>query len=167
MYRKRLLAVAFLGITIILIISAPLVMPSYNFLKSNGVLLTEKRDRLAGYETNTIVRTLTKVVKDVNTRLAVFPPSEVASPLVADFIDPILAAKTDSIRILGFSYERALGTDQAAIKITGSANDRNALLAFADRLRNIGTFSDVNVPVANFIKDADVPFTISATVALK
>ena len=166
MYRKRFMAVGLLGLSVLLVAAAILAMPSLLFLKSSEIVLTAKRDTLAGYETSTIARTLSSAVADVNSRLAVFPATETASPLIADFVNPVLLAKTSTIHLVGFSYQAGTTKTQAQVKITGTADSRVALLAFADRLKQVGSFSNVNVPITNFIKDTDVPFTVTATISL-
>ena len=57
MYRKRFMAVGLLGLSVLLVAAAILAMPSLLFLKSSEIVLTAKRDTLAGYETSTIART--------------------------------------------------------------------------------------------------------------
>ncbi len=166
MYRKRFVAIVFLSLAALLVAAVLLVLPSFLFLKSNEIVLSAKRDTLAGYETSSIVRTLTSSIADVNKRLSVFPASETASPLIADFMNPVLLAKNGSIHLIAFSYTRSAKPNQATVKVTGTADSRVALLAFTDRLKKVGSFSDVNVPITNFIKDSNVPFTVSATVTL-
>lgn len=167
MYRKRFIGVAFLALSALLVAACLLTLPSFLFLKSHELVLVAKRDTLAGYETSTIAKSLTTAVTDVNTRLAVFPASETASPLIADFMNPVLLAKNNSIHLVGFSYVPSTKPGKAEVKITGTADSRVALLAFTDRLKKVGSFEGVNVPITNFIKDSNVPFTISATVSLQ
>ena len=167
MYRKRFLAVGFLTATVLLLASAVLAMPSLLFLKSSEIVLTAKRDAFASYETSSTARTLSIAVADVNARLAVFPPTETASPLIADFMNPVLLAKTPSIHLIGFSYQAGTKKTEANVKITGTADSRVALLSFVDRLKKVGSFGGVNVPITNFIKDSNVPFTVTATISLK
>ena len=56
---------------------------------------------------------------------------------------------------------------QAKVSVQGTADSRADLLAFADKVRAIDSFTSVNVPITSFIKDTDVPFTLTAVVALK
>ncbi len=167
LYRKRLVSIALLTFVGLLMSAFVLAMPSLLYLKSSEIVLTAKRDTLSGYETSSIARTLSTAVADVNSRLAVFPATETASPLIADFVNPVLLAKSNSIHLVGFSYEKGAKLNEAKVKVTGTADSRVALLAFTDRLKKVGSFSDVNVPITNFILDTNVPFTVSATVSLQ
>ena len=167
LYRKRFVSIALLTVVGLMMSAFVLATPSLLFLKSSEIVLTAKRDTLSGYETSSIARTLSTAVADVNSRLAVFPATETASPLIADFVNPVLLAKSNSIHLVGFSYEKGAKPNEAKVKVTGTADSRVALLAFTDRLKKVGSFSDVNVPITNFILDANVPFTISATVSLQ
>ncbi len=167
MYRKRFVSIGLLTLSALLVAAALLTLPSFLFLKSSEIVLTAKRDTLASYETSTIARTLTTTITDVNSRLSVFPASETSSPLISDFMNPVLLAKTDAVHLTDFSYTKGTTPNTATIKVTGTADSRVALLAFTDKLKSVGSFSNVNVPITNFIKDSDVPFTISATLTLQ
>jgi hypothetical protein len=167
LYRKRLIAVAFFALAFLAVASILLLSPSYLFLHAGEIVLTTKRDTLAGYETSKIATTLAGTVADINSRLRVFPDISPASPLIAGMIDPILKVKGPAVHIDSFDYTPGVTSIQAKIRVSGTADSRVDLLAFADKVRNIGNFTSVSVPITSFIKDSDVTFTLSAVVALK
>ena len=167
MYRKRFLAVVFIFIMCFAIVGSVLLVPAFLISRSSENLLTAQRDTLAGRETSTITHSLASTIGDINSRVAVFPLMVPASPLIADLINPILAAKTSTIHLTDFSYDPSAGKGTAAITIGGAADSREALLAFGDKLKTIDGITNVNVPISSFIKDANVPFTISATMQIK
>lgn len=166
-YRMRFLALVFGALGVLGLASALLLLPSYLFLHSNEIVLRTKRDTLAGYETSKIAATLASTVNDINFRLKVFAAAGPASPLVSSFIDPVLKAKGSAIHITEFDFSPGVTSLEAKVRVSGTADSRVALLAFADKVRTIGTFASVSVPIANFIQDSDGAFTLSATVTLK
>ncbi len=166
LYRKRFLGLLFLAIFLVAAASIMLMLPSFFFEKTSETLLTQKRDMLAGHETNKIAQTLASSIKDVNGRLGVFSETMPASPLLASFIDPVLRAKGPTIHIAEFVFTGD-GKQSAKIQISGRSANREDLLAFVGALKTINGFSAVNLPIASFIEDKNVSFTISAAVALK
>ena len=167
LYRKRFMAIVFMLLIGFSAIGVLLLLPSLMFLRESRSLLIQKRDTLAGRETSTISRTLGATIGDINTRLGVFSDTAVASPLIAPFIDPVLRAKTNAIHLTTFSYIVPEKAKTATIEISGTADNRETLLAFAEELRKIPGFSAVTVPIGSFIKDTDVTFNVTATLAIK
>lgn len=168
LYRLRFISVTLLVFSALAIVSAALVFPAFSLAKSRAELLTKSRDILAGRETSTIQKNLSGSIADINAHLAVFGEDAVASPVIRTFIDPVLEAKTKEVKLTEFVYS----TDpkkpgQADVKIFGVGDNRAALIVFADNLREIPGISNVNVPIESFIKDQNVTFRVTATIALK
>jgi len=167
LYRKRFLALTFFYIIALALVGLLLLLPSLFLSKSSESLLSQKRDVLASNDTSTITKSLAASIGDINTRLAIFPGNTTASPLVADFVNPVLGAKTKAIHLTNLTYALGDSPTTAAIQIEGTADSREDLLSFTGSLKAIKTFSNVNVPITSFIKDSDVTFTITAAAALK
>jgi hypothetical protein len=167
LYRKRFISLAFISVLSLVAIGALLLLPSLYVAHSSEQLLTQKRDVLASNDTSTITKSLGASINDINSRLNVFSTSAPTSPLVADVINPILGVKTAAVHITNITYTLGAKDTQADVDISGTADSREALLAFSDQLGEISTFSNVAVPISSFIKNANVTFTVSATVVLK
>ena len=167
LYRKRYVSLAFFGVAFLALVAIVLLLPSYLYLRSSQILLTTKRDTLASYETATIATQLAGTVTDINSRLGVFPAVTPASPLIAGMIDPILQVEPAAVHITEFDFAPGITAVQAKVSVSGVADSRTDLLAFADKVRDIASFTSVDVPITSFIKDTDVPFTLTAVVALK
>jgi hypothetical protein len=168
LYRRRFMSVALSFFAGLCLIGSLLLFPALIYVKSNQTILTARKNSFAGRETSGLQGSLTKALTDINTRLGVFPDSAPASPIVHSFIDPVLSAKTSSIRITDFSF--AGGTNnatQANVQVSGVATSREALLTFSKDLGKIAGVSNVTVPITSFIKDTNVMFTVSATIALR
>ena len=164
LYRKRFLALVFLSIMGLVVAGAALLFPSFVVLKSDEALLTSKRDTLGSHETTQIASTLASTIADINKRLAVFPNKVVPSPLLAQFVDPVLKVKTDAVHITNFTYTQDPKRAVDNIQVSGTTNSRADLLSFADKIKAVDGFTNVTVPIASFIKDSNVTFTISAVI---
>ncbi len=168
LYRTRVLVVALAGVVALAAAAMLLAVPSLLVLKSRAQSLLANSDRLAGFESTTVAHMLSETTADINARLAALPAASVTpSPVIAGLIDPVLRAQTAKIHITDIGYTRMPKSKDAQVKITGIADDRDALLAFAAALGKSGAFTSVTVPLTNFIKDTDVPFTASAVAAAR
>ena len=167
MYRKRAVSVALFAVASLGAAGILLLLPSYFFLRSNGIVLATERDTLAGYATTKMATALAGTVSDMNGRLRVFPDTEAGSPLIAGLIDPILKVQDPAIQINEFDYKPGTASSTAVVTVSGTADTRNDLLAFADKVKGIASFSNVQVPIGSFIKDSNIGFSLSANVALK
>ncbi len=78
-------------------------------------------------------------------------------------VDEIIARKMSDIKILQIDYEK--GIDGARIvKITGMAPDRERLLLFRQTLESDQNFSNVDLPISNFVKGKNINFELKITV---
>ena len=167
LYRKRYLSLAMLAVALLSLVAILLLVPSYFYLRSNQIILTTTHDTLSGYETTGIATQLAQSVTEINSRLSVFPAVSPVSPLIAGLINPILQVQSPAIHITEFDFAPGVTAIQAKVSVQGTANSRADLLAFADKVRGLDSFTSVDVPITSFIKDTDVPFTLTAVVALK
>lgn len=163
LYRKRFLVLCLLTLAGLALAGSALLFPSLYYIKSQESVFAEKRDELSGQETNKIAATLATTIADINARLNVFSNTAVASPLLGSFIDPVLKIKTNAVHITNFAYARAEKGNDVNIQVSGTTDSRADLLLFADKMKTSGRFANVNVPIASFIKDSNVTFTITAS----
>ncbi len=168
MYRKRVITVALLALGIALLSSLLLLTPSYYLARVSENILSARQVEQKNHEVGTLQKSESDAVAEINNRLKVFAEKAPESPLVSIFLDGVLKQKTSNIHITDMTFTRAnMKTNEASVEIKGTAIDRTALLDFGDRLRSAKGFSSVVLPISNFIKDSEVPFTITATLALK
>ena len=167
LYRKRFMVVVFTSVTILFLVSCVLIAPSLYFAKQNEIALTAKKAQLDQLETGSYRTSLTASIADINDRLQVFGPTPAASPVIGSFVNIVLAAKTPAVHIDEMhSILDEKNSNAADITVKGTADSREALLYFADTLRGYSSVSNLDVPIDTFIKNTDVPFTLTATVAL-
>lgn len=67
--------------------------------------------------------------------------------------------ETPGVRILGVSYEKR-GTEEM-ISLNGEADSRSSLRAFQKALEGEYRFGKISIPVSNFVKERNIPFTIT------
>lgn len=67
--------------------------------------------------------------------------------------------------ILIQSYQYDLQKDTPMIRLVGTATTRGILASFRDKLESDTAYVEVDLPISSLVKDVDVPFTISLTLA--
>jgi len=81
------------------------------------------------------------------------------------YIRAVTTVQTRSINIQSISFEVLHGDaskpSQVKIVLQGLAQSRGALAGFKDQLDATGEFVSVELPLASFARDTDVPFTIT------
>lgn len=82
-------------------------------------------------------------------------------PQSTEIIEAMLKPLPRGVSVTAFAY--ATGEGAANVSVSGVAETRVALLAYAEALRASGQFEGVNVPVSQLALDADIPFSISGT----
>ena len=68
----------------------------------------------------------------------------------------VIAERGSGIKINSFSWVK--GESKSELAVTGVAADRQALLAFENKLNSSKRFSAVTLPVSNLAKDRDISF---------
>ncbi len=168
LYRKRFLTVAFFALAILSLIGAGLLLPSLFLAKNDEAVLVQKRDTLGARETSSIAHSLALSISTINQKLGVFSATVPASPVIGSVIKPMLGVQGNSVKISMINFD--LVPDQpgiARIRISGTAESRETLLAFTDRIKALPGWTAVDLPIMSFIKNSNVTFTISAQAALK
>ena len=124
-------------------------------IKSNSEAIKEQGDILS-------------LPKDVNEKAAVVLSFKNRS-LVSEKIESVASGRTSGISLSGLSYKKTEKSDpnQNVVQIlaTGTAKNRESLLAFEKAIQDMSFVKDVSVPVSSFAKDADLPFTVTITIS--
>jgi hypothetical protein len=167
LYRMRFMSVVFLALSMIFVIGVGLLIPSLSLSKNNEVTLQKQKEVMSQHETSAIARSLSQSISAINQKLNVFSAKVPESPIVQSFIKPILSVQGSDIKIQSFNFELLPdSTGGARVKISGVAQNREALLAFTDRIKLLKGMSSVDLPIMSFIRNANVTFTISAVITL-
>jgi len=87
--------------------------------------------------------------------------AETAEP--TRLIDKVLEEKVAGIRLTGFVWTFA--KNKATLAVSGTARDRQALIALEDSLNASGQFGSVSLPLSNLARDKDIEFQVNLTLA--
>lgn len=143
-----------------LFVGTALLIPSY--VVSDRAADSSER-YFAALEETVGIRERTGVTDDVRAlaeriRILNQHTNEVA---YAPFFEDALSDLSSGVTITGIAFTKGEGA--LSVALSGVAQTRGALLAFADTLRATGRFEGVTVPVSQFAQEADIPFSIQAT----
>jgi hypothetical protein len=101
--------------------------------------------------------------KDLDGKLSLMENAEKNEfPVSRKIINSIIFNKTSSIKITHISYEND-GTLGKKISINGVASSRAALLSFSQALGYDSDFKKVDLPISNFVKESNIPFSLTLT----
>lgn len=162
-YRKKLLLIYVAIVTFAGVAWIVSLIPSY-------VLVTAKRDSAliqkasptAGVDTEKISST-EKELTGARNKLAVLAPFTSRQPM--SFILAKLFYRIPSgVSLSSITVNR--GTEKGTITISGIASTRDTLVSFSKALEGEAFFKKVELPVSNFTKGKNVPFTMSIAASL-
>jgi len=116
----------------------------------------EKMTKLSRAKDDEELRTAIKRSREM---IALLKPEDNES-LVKDKILKIISRKSSGIRIDGISMNYSK-KGQYQILVTGVSKSRDTLKSFVDNLKSEKEFSEVDLPISNFAKIADIDFSIA------
>ena len=167
LYQKRFIVIVLISLAILSVVGSICLASLYYYSKKEESALLEKKAVYEKMEVGKLKRDLVSTISDMNSRLNSFDEKRFVSPLNASFIDPILKAQDKTVSISDFNYGLTSDKKSAKVNISGVSTSREAILSFADNLRQTPGISNVDVPITNFIKESNMPFSITVTVSLK
>jgi uncharacterized protein (UPF0210 family) len=102
-----------------------------------------------------------QAIADLDTRLNLVEGLETGGFVVSQrVINEIIKSKISDIKINRISYDADL-TAGKKISIYGTASSRERLLLFRQALEDNPFFQNVNLPISNFVKGADISFSLT------
>lgn len=84
---------------------------------------------------------------------------------IAALWQAVLIHRPGKLTLNGWTSEAATAQTAGTIKLSGVAPDRQTLLDFLNALRQEPTFSAIDSPITNLIKNREIPFNIQLTLA--
>lgn len=157
-YYLRLIVVAMLFLLMTGVLLMVSVSPSYflSLVKKNitnkEIENIEKTNSLGEYKE---IETEIKNLKETISLLE----KETGNLLIKDLILKIISKKNSEVAISGISIDSSKNS-QYQIFIKGISKSREALKLFMDKLMTEKEFSDVDLPISNFAKVANIDFNI-------
>jgi Tfp pilus assembly protein PilN len=108
------------------------------------------------------------IIKDLGKKLDIVEASEKNTFLVSEkIINAVLVKKLSRIKITDLSYNNDPtkiakgGQASKKISIKGDAPSREVLLAFREALEDSNFFTQVDLPISNFVKGSNIKFSLS------
>lgn len=163
-YFLRLIVVGAVLVSILIVASAVMLVPTYVFLvKSAGA----KEMRLAAIES-----TLSSAnEKEISARLAALTADAAIltalsnTPSASGVMRNILSVPRPGVTLSGFAYTPAVKNKPSTLTISGTAATRDALRNYQLALQGAPHTLSAVLPVSAYAKDTDIAFSISVTLA--
>jgi hypothetical protein len=161
-YFFRLLTVAAVMLTAIIVINITLLVPSYLFLQSDintsRVNLQTLDMALAASQGSEIGARIARVEVDAEylTRLEKQPTASAA-------IRSVLGRARPGITLTGINFTAPTKGDDGKMLVSGTAATRDALRRYNLELSSLPFVKSADLPISAYAKDSDIPFTITLT----
>jgi len=157
-YHLRLATVALFVVTGIFVAGSIFLLPSYvsvfsQYNDANAAIEFSQNNQ------NISDATTAKEMDELKKELALL--SADTSDYVSD-VFLLVTGSRNNIQVTGLSYEKN-GAGVATVVVSGIAPSRQALQTFSKVLSGVYQFSEVRLPVSNFVEDKDISFTASLT----
>jgi hypothetical protein len=158
-YLYRVITVAALAATLIVIANGALLLPSYLYIRGQAALANERLSALSaeraasGYDDlSSRIEALSNSVDELTSLAAVHTGSEA--------IRALLALPRTGIALSSFTYEPGEGGDGKMV-LSGTAATRESLRAFDASLSELAFVKSSDLPLSAYAKESDIPFTIT------
>lgn len=163
-YFIRLGVVVVLIVTVLIVISMVLLVPTYVYLRDSA---STKEAHLASIESvlsSTDEAGLSARINALTSNAATLSMlTQVRSPSM--IIRSMLAISSPGIALTGFSYTPASGKNTGMLVINGMAETRDALRSYQIALQGASFAHAADLPVSAYAKDSNIQFTITVTLA--
>lgn len=158
-YYARLVIVMLFGVAAAVAVALVVLVPVYVSLFA--------KEKSAAAETEALQSALAKEDGTVRAALESFRKEFAMLSLTDEgrattLITRALDKKGNDITVTSVVYDKR-GAEES-LALGGTASTRAALLLFQKALEGEYVFDHVNIPVSNFVRESDIPFTIAVTV---
>ena len=161
-YHTRVIVVIVFFLFCTVFIADVLLVPSYILINAKEQIINNKFTEMTSSGTRPH-EALDVIVKDINSKLAIFPNKIDLFSLPIDGIDGVIAKKLPGIFIREFRYEKKTNVGHL-ISINGIATSREVLQNFVKELGKDPKYKGATLPLSNFISGSNIPFNLTLTV---
>lgn len=151
------------------VVATILLFPSY-FLSRSKENLVENRLEVFNKENPDLKKSnIDDIIKDINSKLEILDKTETPYQISDKVLNNILSSRTSGITFSQILFNKKIvkvsGIEKnlSFLEIHGVATNRDSLRNFKTSLDNNQSFSEVNLPISNFLEKSDLIFTISIT----
>ncbi len=103
-------------------------------------------------------------LQETNADIATLKKSGTSRPALAELWQSVLKDKPNSVKITDWRWGIDTKTKVTKLELVGRSSTRQALLDFIEKLKQNKTFTTVDSPISNLIKNRDLDFTITLTI---
>jgi uncharacterized SAM-dependent methyltransferase len=159
-YWTRVVSVWFYSWAAALLGGVLIMLPAYVLIKSQVSVYEESAknasEKVANFED--VSKGLTNSNQQADKLLSGFKQSQVSQRL-----QTLRSLEVNGI-VLSEIFVSRIDEAYEPIKLTGSAEDRQALATFRDRLLALPDVASVDLPISNLAKDRDIQFSLTVVI---
>jgi len=141
-----------------LLLGATLLIPVYVLIDSQISVI---EDRASEASTNVANHKALSTELRESSVMAVSIVNDLERLVFSELLDSFQALENNSVVVN--KIELSENKTESPIVIGGTAQDRNALASFRDRILAHEMVTEVDLPISNLSKDRDIPFTLNVT----
>ena len=164
-YFRRILVVALLLLSAVGASSLVSLSPSYFLSLEKEKIVAKKFEEIEKSRKTTMDdKEFQFDIKNLKEMVDLLNPSEKIIS-IGDFIANIVNNKNYGIKIYGITanyYKK----DKYQIIVNGNATSRDMLKSFVENLQGNGLFENIDLPISNFTKIANIDFNITLVTAI-
>jgi hypothetical protein len=147
------------------IVASFLLFPSYFLSKSKENLVESKLETFNNENPDVTNNNIDKITSNINSKLVTLNTAGVPYQISDKVLGNILSSRTNGITFsqILFNKKTTGGGEVSTMEVYGTAANRDSLRNFKTALDNNPSFSEVNLPISNFLEKSNLNFTISIT----
>ncbi|MFA6524564.1 MAG: hypothetical protein WC264_03335 [Candidatus Paceibacterota bacterium] len=160
-FHFRLVALFLWTLGLSVLIASVAIIPSYFLVAEKANWENQRFETFKKEPVLKIDQQTMQIITDLNNKLGLIESAKQKKFLVSQkVIGEIIFKKMSDIKINKFSYE-SNPIKSKKINIRGIAPNRERLLLFRQTLEDNPAFSEVDLPISNFIKGTNIEFYLS------
>ena len=159
-YRLRLSVVAIFAVSLLLLASLILLVPSYFLAMTKYSFVKDQVTKLEASQARTgQEKEVDTEIKKVNKKVALFLGDEkTPSAAPSEFILKVIGMKNSTLRVYGLLYDVTVLRER--LVLTGQAASRDGLATFVETLKKDKTFTLVDLPISSYVKSTNIDFSV-------
>ena len=161
-YKLRLFIVAMFSLIIVQASFLVFLFPSWLVSNYKEKDFSSRNDEVNKSLSALDISSTTAFIKSLNARLVVINDG-LEYPRLVPVVDTILSKKTPSIKI-GAVYYTSNSATTGTLTVSGVSSTREALVSFADKIKEVEYLKKVDLPISNLAKDKNIEFSINMNI---
>lgn len=161
-YFARLATTALLFLSVLVIVSGVLLVPSYLFavseVETTRSTLTALEAQLSSSEEQDVLRRLSELE-----RTATYLSQVGAQVSASAVFERVLTQPRGGIIMTGFTYAPPSGRSEGKVTVTGVAASRDALRRYQTTLSTMPGVTSAELPISAYAQETNISFTITLT----